>query len=244
MRWGAWAPGMRTAPMTRSLSATTVCDVLLGGVEGGELAAEDVVEVGEAVGIDVEDGDGRAEAHGHLGRVGADDAAAEYGDLAARHAGDAAQEHAAAAEGLLEVLGPLLHREPAGYLAHGLEAGQGPVGQADRLVGDALDLARQEGVGLLPVGGEVEVGEEDLPLAEEVVLLGLGLLHFDDHVAGGEDLLSVRFDLGAGLGVFGILEAGVGPRPRLDESPGARGPRRISRSAESCPPCTRAALSP
>ena len=42
-----------------------------------------------------------AKAGGHAGRVQADDAAAEHGDLAGQHAGHAAEQHAAANIGLL-----------------------------------------------------------------------------------------------------------------------------------------------
>ena len=191
-------------------------DVLLGGVEGGQLAAEDIVEVGEAIRIDVEDGHRGAEAHCHLGGVGADDSSAQYGDLPSRDAWHAAQEDAASAEGLLEILRPLLHREAAGDLAHGLQAGQGAVGHPYGLVGDSLDLAGDEGLGLLAVRGEVKVGEEDLPLAQKAVLVALRLLDLDDHVAGVEDPFPVGFDARAGRGIFGVLEACVGPGSRLD----------------------------
>ena len=52
----------------------------------------------------------------------------------------------------------LLNGEAAGDLRHRGQARQGTVRFLDRLVGDGLHLARQQGVGLLPVGREVQIG--------------------------------------------------------------------------------------
>jgi len=58
----------------------------------------------------------------------------------------------------------------------------------------------------------MEIGEEDLTLAERGDLARLRLLDLDDHVGGGEDRFGVRRDLGTGgaIGVVGKADAGSG----------------------------------
>ena len=88
------------------------------GIERRDVGRHDVVEVAQAVEVDVEDPDVGAQAGGDLGRVGADDSAAQDGDLGrgdARHAGE---QDSAPFLGPLQVLGPFLDAHPAGDLAH------------------------------------------------------------------------------------------------------------------------------
>jgi hypothetical protein len=49
-------------------------------------------------------------------------------------------------------------------------------------VGDGGAAALHQAARLLGVGGEVQVGEEDLAAAQAPPLLGLRLLHLHDHV--------------------------------------------------------------
>ena len=81
-------------------------DVVGVGGEGEDAAVEDVVEVAEAVEVEVDERDFGAEAEGHLGGVGADDAAADDADVAGRDAGDSAEEDAAAALFLFQIGAP------------------------------------------------------------------------------------------------------------------------------------------
>src|ERR671919_649909 len=69
-----------------------------------------------------------------------------------------------------------------------------PVRQLDGLVGHRGHAALDQRLGQLAAGGQVEVGEQDLALAEEAVLLGHRLLDLLDEVGGAPHLLG-----GAGL---------------------------------------------
>ena len=71
------APGISTAPMTRSARRQAVEDVVPVAEQRRHVRRHHVVEVAQPVEVDVEDDDVGAEAGRDLGRVGADDAAAE-----------------------------------------------------------------------------------------------------------------------------------------------------------------------
>jgi hypothetical protein len=68
-------------------------------------------------------------------------------------------------------------------LRHRREQRQAALGVGDRLVGDAGHAACHQVAGLVGVGREVEVGEEDLARAEPRPLGGLGLLDLHDQSA-------------------------------------------------------------
>ena len=169
-------------------------DGRLGAEDGLDAAVEDVVEVGEALGALVDDDRARADADGHLRRVGAHGAAADDDDLGLRHAGDAAEEHAAAAVVLLQVSSAGLDGQLAGDLAHREEQRMGAGRGLDGLEGDGTDASGDHGVGELARigGGHVEVREEDLPRPELVVLDRDGLLDLVDHVGAREHVVDGR----------------------------------------------------
>ena len=198
-----------------------VLDLLPDGVPGGEQAAHvgrhHVVQVTEPVEVDVHDGHPGAETGGHLGGVGSHDAATEDQDLARKHAGDAAQQDAQPTLGLLQVLGAFLHRHAAGDLGHGGEEGKLAGGQLHRLIGDGDGLGREERLGELLVGGEVEVREEDLTLPDLGPLGTDGLLHLHDHLGAGPDLVGRGHDLAAGGLVEVVGEATAEPGVGLDD---------------------------
>ena len=83
-----------------------------------DVRRHDVVEIAEPVHVDVEDRDVGAEAGGDLGRVRADDAAAEDRDVRRRDARHAAQQNAAAHLRPLQILRPFLDAHPPGHFAH------------------------------------------------------------------------------------------------------------------------------
>jgi hypothetical protein len=195
-----------------------------GAENGLDGAAEDVVEVREARRVAVHDDGAGAHAHGDLGGVGADGAAADDDDLGLGHAGHAAEEHAAAAVVLLQVDGAGLDGQLAGDLAHREEQRVGAARQLHRLEGDAADVGGDHGVGQLTRvrGGEVQIGVEDLPRLELAVLGGQGLLDLVDHVGAGPDVVDGRH-LGAGGGVRRVVETGTDTGALLDHDrvPGA-----------------------
>src|SRR5690606_21833997 len=93
-------------------------DIVRVRVERLDAAAEDVLEVDEGVGLDVEDGDLGAHADGDGRGVLADDAAADDDDAAATRSGHAAEEETLAALLFLEAARADLGGHAAGDLAH------------------------------------------------------------------------------------------------------------------------------
>ena len=75
------------------------------------------------------------------------------------------------------------------------------------LIGDAGRAALEHGVEQLAVGGEVEVCEEQLALADKLVFGGNRFLHLDDHVGGSVDVLDGGEDGGACGYIFRVGEA-------------------------------------
>ena len=201
--------------------------------------APDLVDLAQPDDVAVDDDHLRLHARGDLGGVPAGDAAAQHDDLPRRDAARAAKQHAAPAGRTLERLRALLRREPAGDLRHRREQRQMPVRRLHRLVGHGAHTPVDQEVRQPVVGGEVQVGEQDLTAAKALVLLRLRLLDLDDHVGGGEHGVGVGQDLGAGRHVLIVgdrrAHAGAGlHRPRRGRRPSARG-----RPPASRPPDTR-----
>src|SRR5450830_728290 len=190
--------------MTRSASAISSSMAL--SVVGA--AAEDVVEIGEAIGAIVEDDGAGAHAHRDLGGVDTHGAAADDDDLRRRDAGDAAEQHAAAAVLLLQVHGAGLDGQATGDLAHREEERVAAAGELDRLVGDGADVCVEHALGeVLGVGrGQMQVRVEDLALLEHGPLDRQRLFDLDDHVGLGEDVCDLG-QRGAGGLVGGVVEA-------------------------------------
>ena len=82
------------------------------------------------------------------------------------HTGDAAHEDAAAAALAHQVVRAGLRGDSSGDLAHRGEQREGAVGGGDGLVGDGGGPRRQQRVGAVLGGGEVQVGEQHLILAQ------------------------------------------------------------------------------
>ncbi len=163
-----------------------------------DAAAEDVVDLAQAVQVEVYEGDAGSHAEGDFGGVGADDASADDADVARGGAGDAAEQNAAAAVVFFEIGGADLDAHASGDLAHRGEQRQVAGAVADGLIGDAGDFFLEQGVGESAERSEVEVGEEDEAFAE-VAVLGLGgLFDFDDHVGEAPDVIGGADDFSAG----------------------------------------------
>ena len=84
----------------------------------------DIIEVGQAALVDVQDTHLGSQVVGHAYRRRADNAAPDHGDPAARDAGDAAQQHSAPALIGLQVAPADLDRAPVRDFAHGYQQGQ------------------------------------------------------------------------------------------------------------------------
>ncbi len=192
---------------------------LAGGVAGDGAADEQVVKLAQAGQRTVEDRHDGAEADGHARGLGADDTAADDHDLGRGDAGDAAEQDAAAAIRLLQRCGRGLDRQAAGDLAHRGEQRQMAVVVGDRLVGDRGDAGSHQALGLGRVGGEVEIGEEDLAGAELDPFGRLRLLDLDDHVGLGEDRGRIGCDIGTGGAVVGVAGADASTGAGFDQHP-------------------------
>ena len=164
----------------------------------------------------LEDGHVCAEADGDHRGVVADDSAADHQHSAGGDSGHSAEQQTTAPERLLQEVRAGLGREPAGDLAHRREQRQRAVGCLDGLVRDAGRAARDQRFGQLLARGEMEVGEEDLALAQPRILLGKGLLHLEHQLGGGPDLVDRCHPRADRLEVP-VGERASLPRPHLDQ---------------------------
>ena len=182
-----------------------------------DAAVEDVVELAQARDRAVDDGDVGAEADRHLGRMQADDAAADDGDLARQHARHAAEQHAAAAIGLLQRRRAGLDRQAAGDFRHRRQQRQAAALVGHGLVGDRGDAGGEQALGLFRIGREVEIGVEDLAVAQLHPFVGLRLLDLDDHVGLGEHFRGGLGDRRAGGAIGVVVGADAGAGAGLDQ---------------------------
>ncbi len=156
------------------------------GLERGAEAADQLLHPLDTL---FDDDDVGAHAECHRGGIGADHAAADDDHARRSNAGHAAEQHAATPLRLLQAVGAGLDRHPAGHLRHRRQQRQPAARAGDRLIGDAHRARCDEILGLLGIGGEMEIGVEDLAGAQHLALVGLGLLDLHDHVGPFENLL-------------------------------------------------------
>ena len=78
-------------------------------------------------------------------------------------AGHAPQQNAATHLRPFQVFSPFLNAHAAGHLAHRGEQRQLAAVVAQRFVGGGRNARRQHGFGQAAVGGEMKIGEDDLP---------------------------------------------------------------------------------
>ena len=157
-----------------------------GGEQCGRSGAELQIEFLQPRQRFVDDGDTRLQPHRHARGVGAGHATAQHDHLGRRHARDAAQQNAGAALLTFQAMGADLHGHAAGDLAHWRQQRQRAGAVGDRLVGDAGGARLHQPLGLRLVGGEMEVGEQDLATPQQGDLGGLRLLDLDDQVGRRE----------------------------------------------------------
>ena len=132
-------------------------------------------------------------------------AAADHDDVGRADAGHAAHQHAAAARGLHQVIRADLRGEPAGDLAHRRQQRQRAVGGLHGFVRDRGDARAHQRVGAGLRRGQVQVGEQCLAPAHQLVFGLDGLLDFQQQIGLFPDVLGAGDDLGARR-----LEVGVG----------------------------------
>jgi len=162
-------PGDQHRPDDQFGTAYGLGDVPAVGGDSAEVAAQDLLEVAQALQVDVDNGDTRARAERPQGGAGAHCSATDDDDAPLAHARYAAQQHAAPALRLLEIVRADLNGHAAGHLAHRNEQRQRFVLGLYRLIGDAGDPAREQFAGKRLSRCQVEVSKEQQPGPEEVV---------------------------------------------------------------------------
>ncbi len=199
----------------RSDHQVGILQLLPDGVPSGEeqlhVGGHHLFEVPKAGQIDVHDAHAGAHARGETCRMGTHDATPQDENLAGQDAGNAPKQYAATSGGLLQVLGPLLHRHAACHLAHGREQRQLMARQLHRLVGDADGTRVHAGFGQRFRRCEVEVREYHLVLPHPRPLGLDGLFDFHDHLGPGPHLLGRVDDLRPGRGVEVVRESASDP---------------------------------
>ena len=115
-----------------------------------------------------------------------------------------------------------LDRHAASHFRHRLQQRQAAGGTGDRFIGDAGGAGLHKIVGLIRIGRKVQIGEQDVVLAQPRALHGLGFLDLDDHFARFEHIVGRVEDLRTGgdevLVRDARTEAGI-PFESLDGQP-------------------------
>ena len=116
-------------------------------------------------------------------------------------------------------MAPLLNAHAASHFTHGGEAGEVARAATQRLVGECGDTGVEQSPGERFAGGEVQVGEENLPPAKQRELGGLRFLHLDDQVGLLKHLGGRSDNLGPILEVVFIGDARANPRAPFHQHP-------------------------
>ena len=151
------------------------------------------------------------------GRIGAGHAAAEDDHIGGRHPGYAPEQHAAAAVLLLQATGADMRRHAARNLRHRGQQRQGALRARHRLIGDRDDARGDQIRGLLRVGGQMQIGEEDLPGTEFLALTRERLLDFDHQLAARVNLIGIGDDFGPDRTVIGVGNPGAQSGARFND---------------------------
>lgn len=189
-----------------------LADVVLRRHERLDVLRHDVGQIGQTRQRDVADGHVGTHSGGRTGCSRADHAGADDEDLGRLHARNATEQLALAAARLLEEVASLLGRHAAGNLRHGNQQRQRTVRTLDGFVGAADGATLNHRTGERFAAGEVEVGEDQLVLANEFVFGSNRFLDLDNHLGPGVDLFdggqNLRTDSYIGLVGEAAVDAG------------------------------------
>src|SRR5215469_503145 len=159
----------------------------------------------------------RLEPHRHARRIRPGDAAAQNDDLRSRDPRHAAEQDAETALLFFETMRANLHRHASCDFTHRRQKRQSAEAVGHGLVCDAHRPGAEQDVGQRPVGGEMQVGEQYLVLAQRAHLIRLGLLDLDDHLGRREYIGGARQNFGAGPLISAVIEADAGAGAGLDD---------------------------
>ena len=110
-----------------------------------------------------------------------------------------------------------LDRHAAGDLGHRLQQRQTTARPGHGLIGDARRARRHQPLGLRLVGGEVEIGEEQVARLEQRDFARLRLLDLHDHFALREHVGRRRDDARADVDIVLVVEIDSRSRLGLDD---------------------------
>ncbi len=113
---------------------------------------------------------------------------------------------------------PALDRRSASNLRHRRQQRQTAVTVGHGLVGNTRRSAGDEIPALLRIGRQVQVGEQDLSVAQHPALARLRFLHLDNHLGPVEHRLRVADDLGTRRPVVFVGAADSGARLGFDDN--------------------------
>ena len=198
-------------------AAELFADIVAVAEQGVDVGGHDIVEVTQAFEVDIEDNDVGLETSCNAGGVFANDAAAKDGDVGWLDPGDSTEQDTAAFLGAFEEFGALLNTHASSNLAHGSQQWQVVATAAKRFVRYGSDTGLEQATGEVFVGGEVEVGEDDLSASQERPFGGKRLLDLDDQISGSEDF-GVRTEQGGSAGgVIVVCDAASEASTAFDE---------------------------
>jgi hypothetical protein len=99
-----------------------------------------------------------------------------------------------------------LRGKPAGHFRHRREQRQPTGRRRHRLVGNAGCAGGEQIARLLQIGCQMQIGEQDLALAQLGAFRHLRLFHLHDHVGRLEDRILISGELRAGRFIFRIRQ--------------------------------------
>ena len=116
------------------------------------------------------------------------DTAANHDHLGRTHTRNTAHQNTAPAIGLLQRPRSDLRGQTACNLGHRCQQRQAAMGIRYRFIRNRGTARGQQVMGLVRIGRQMQIGEQQLTFAQHLALTCLGFFDLDDHVGGGEDL--------------------------------------------------------
>ena len=110
-----------------------------------------------------------------------------------------------------------LDAHTTGDLRHWRKQREPSARRRNRFVGDAGCTTGDKVLGLCSIGGEMQVGKQEMPWGEHRPFDRLGFLDLDDHLGGTKDLGSRRSDLRSDRFVVAVLGADAKTSPALHD---------------------------
>ena len=167
-----------------------------------------VVQVPQAIEIDIKNSHVGLKSRGNLGRVGPDHASSQNRDVGGSNSGHTAEQNPPSHLWLFQILGTLLDTHAPSDFAHRCQQRQAAALVTKRFVCQTSRSACKHGIGELAAGGKVKVGEQCLTRSDQRVFLRLRFLHLDDQLSSFKHLASASCHLRPGTQVIVVRQTG------------------------------------